>query len=135
MSKEVSAENNDKETLAALFKGRKSKWLPLYRRLLARFTTFPGVEFFPLKSQIGIGHPRDRRATMGQIRITDKGIEVGLGLARSFGRTERLKSSLRSPKWITHRVLLTQASDIDEEFLAWIKAARLQARTSRPRSA
>ncbi|MCM2276858.1 MAG: DUF5655 domain-containing protein [Oligoflexia bacterium] len=122
------------ELFSKLFDGKKSKWIPLYRRLLARFSAIPGIEFFPLKSGIGIGHPHDARATMGVIRITQKGLEFGLGLARAQANSERLRPSKRSPRWITHRVVISSASDIDDEFLSWLKAARLQARLARPRA-
>lgn len=129
----MTTETNN-TALTALFDGKKSKWLPLYRRLLARVEKVPGVEFFPFKKGIAIGHRDDFRPTMGVIRISAKGLDVGLGLVKGFTKTERLRPSQRSPKWITHRVVIAKASDIDEEFLSWIKAARHRARIARPRS-
>lgn len=125
------------ETAAALnvlFDGKKAKWLPLYRRMLARFNSINGIDFFPKKGFIAIGHLDDERATLGLIKITSKGLEIGLGLAKAFGTTERLRVSQRSPKWITHRVTVASASEMDDEFLSWFKAARLRARTLRARS-
>ncbi|MCM2321745.1 MAG: DUF5655 domain-containing protein [Oligoflexia bacterium] len=132
MSKLLTASQTN--ALAALFSGRKAKWLTLYRRLLARSSAVPGVDFFPVKGAIAIGYPDGARATMGAIRITQKGLEIRLGLAKAFAKSERLRPVTGSPKWITHRVLIASASELDEEFLGWLKAARLQARTSRPRS-
>jgi hypothetical protein len=134
VSKQQTSSQTKKTNLAVLFNGRKAKWLPLYRRLLARLNGVPGLEFFPTKNGIGIGHPNETKITMGIIRITQKGLEVGLGLAKTFTQSDRLRPSQRSPKWITHRVVIAKAGDLDEELLGWVKAARLQARTSRPRS-
>lgn len=130
----MTTETREK-ALAALFEGKKSKWLPLYRRLLARFTNVPGIEFFPFKGMIAIGHKDDLRPTMGAIRVTIRGLDIGLGLSKSQMPSERLRVSHRSPKWITHHVVVAGANEIDEEFLSWVKAARHQARIARPRSA
>ena len=130
-----SEKKEPKELLDALFQGRKAKWLPLYRRFLARFSKLVGVEIFPANQWLGIGHSGDGRATIGHIRITQKGLDVRLGLTRSTPATDRLRPSDASPRWITHRVLVREASEIDEEFLSWIRAAKILARTARPRSA
>lgn len=122
------------EKLTDLFDGNKSQWLPLYRRLLARFSKVQGVAFFPYRDVIAIGRKDDSRPTFGAIRVSALGLDVGLGLTKTFPKTERLRATTRSPKWITHHVILSKASDIDEEFFTWIKAARHQARTARPRS-
>lgn len=139
----------EKATLSDVFNGKKSKWLPLYHRLLARLSNVAGIEFFPFNKQIGIGHRNDSRPTLGEIRITAQGLEVGLGLSSKTQKTgsprtengesnshpdPRIKPSTRAPRWITHRVLIAKASEIDEEFIGWVKAARRQARIARPRS-
>lgn len=129
---------NSGSDLDTLFTGRKSKWLPLYRRLLARSTGINGIEFHPSKSFIAIGHPHDSRPTMGLVRVTLRGLEISLGLVQTILPNPRLRATPEqargTPRWITHRTLLMKASEIDDEFLAWVKIARHQARISRPRS-
>lgn len=125
---------NANQPITSLFEGKKSKWLPLYRRLLARLSGIPGIGFFPIKNRIAIGYPDHYKATMGMIRVTPSGLDVALGLSKGFSKSERLRPCSRSPKWLTHHVTVAQASDIDEEFLSWMRAAKLQARTSRPKS-
>jgi hypothetical protein len=133
--------------LADLFNGKKAKWLPLYHRLLARLSNVSGIEFFLFKNVIAIGQKNDKKPSVGEVKITASGLEVSLalssGVTKSKSKNElpalkaskRLHSSKsRSSRGITHRVLIAKASEIDEEFMSWLKAARHQARIAKPRS-
>ncbi len=114
-----------------LFAGKKSHWIPLCRRFLARLTRVPGVEASIQKTFIQLSVPSKPSSLLGKVRVTSKGLEVGLTLAKFKVKSERLKAAPKSAKPITHRVLLTDASEIDEEFIAWVRGTHLQAHTSK----
>ena len=126
---------------ATLFKGSKAKWLPLYHRVLARLSSVSGMEFLNGAREVSIlstAATSKTKGRMGLIRVTESGLEVGLrlgkGVTAAMARNERLIPSRKIPLWVTHRVLITSASQIDEEFLSWLKVARHQAGSTRPRS-
>jgi hypothetical protein len=71
----------------------------------------------------------------GLIRISGDGLELGIALGKAAIKSKRLTPSSKSPKRITHSVLISELSDIDEELMFWIKAAWQQARNGKRRSA
>ncbi len=75
---------------------------------------------------------------VGVICVTEDGLEIGLrlgkGMTAAMARNERLIPSRKAPLWVTHRVLIVSAGQIDEEFLSWLKVARHQAGNARLRS-
>lgn len=135
MSKATASkpEKRGNGSLVEHFDGKKAKWLPLFHRLVARLSAMPGVEFCSSRGGISIEQTREGKPNMGVVRITLRGLEIGLGLEKA-PRSERLRPSQRSPKWVTHRVVIAKASDIDEEFISWVNAARIKARTAKVRS-
>ncbi len=119
--------------LAALFRGKKEKWLPLFRRLLARLAQMPTVEAVPKRGSIAL-YCTGRRSQFGSVKVNADGLVLGLGLAKAAIKPGRLQRSSRGPKSITHCVALTGPDDIDAELIVWLKAAAAGARTSRRRS-
>jgi hypothetical protein len=117
-----------------LFNGKKAKWLPLYRRLIARLTRVPGLDITPGADAIALRQAA-RAKPVGAIRVAGDGLEIGLALAKAAIKTPRLRPSTRSPKYITHRVLITDVREIDDELFTWILAANQRARSARGRSA
>jgi len=128
-----SNERTSRSSLRSLFSGKKAKWLPLFQRLVARFSYIPGVELAVYRKSIALGCNGDAKPTIGMIQITARGLQVGLGLHKAALKSPRLKLAKR-PKSVTHKVLISKASEIDDELLSWIKAARHQARTAKRRS-
>ena len=122
-------------TVKALFSGKREKWLPLFQRLNARFSKIPGLELTPAKTTIKICRSDDSKVTIGHIRVAAAGLLVGLVLesAAPF-KSKRLQALKRASKDATHVILVTEASEIDPEFLTWVKAANSKARNAKPRS-
>ncbi|MGZ3708347.1 MAG: DUF5655 domain-containing protein [Bdellovibrionota bacterium] len=117
-----------------LFGGRKEKWLPLYRRLVARLDRQSGVEIRYLRKSLQILATKSDLPALGMIAVTARGLEVGFTLPTSLLRSTRLLPSRKSPKRITHRVLISEARQIDDELMAWMKMALLTARNAKARS-
>lgn len=117
--------------LNTLFSGKKAKWLAIYRRLVARLENQRGIELTPSPKSISVSGT----IQIGKIRVTAKGLELAIALGKAAPRSERLKTLSKPTKAATHKVLIAQASDIDEELLSWIKAAQVRARISKRQSA
>lgn len=117
-----------------LFTGKKAKWLPLYRRLLARLSRVPGLDIRVTAETIALRRAHGRRTPFASIRVSGDGIEIGLALAKAAIKSARLRPSARSPKYLTHRLLLSDAREIDDELFTWIQAANQRARSARGRS-
>ena len=116
------------DNLSRHFPGKKEKWLPLYRRVIARLTSrIAGLEILPEKSYLSV-------SGFGVIWVGLEGLELGLSLSRAHFKSPRLKESRRSPRRITHRVLISAVADVDDELLTWIRMARLQVRIAKSRS-
>lgn len=130
-----SKANSDKDYLTRIFSGKKAKWLPLYRRLIARLAKIPGIEIVPNTSTMSIAQPGDELPTVGLIKVSVQGIEVGLALSKAAVKSPRLRDSAKSsPRSITHRVLICEAAEIDEELCGWVRAAHLRARIAKKKA-
>jgi hypothetical protein len=121
-----------------LFKGKKEKWLPLFQRLLARLAQLPTIEAIPMRGSIALVGVRSRAGApapaVGNVKVTQEGLILGLALAKAAIKTGRLKHSTKPPKRISHTVCLTTPGDIDAELLIYLKAALAGARVHRRRS-
>lgn len=114
---------------------KTAKWLPLYRRLMARLIRVPGLELVGARGGVLEIH-RIGTKRIAAVYLKAKGLEIGFALPKAVLKSPRLHPSKKSPKWVTHRVLIQEASEIDEELLTWIKAASSAALVSaRGRSA
>jgi hypothetical protein len=99
--------------MESLFAGKKAKWLPLYKRLMARSKELASAEPHVGRSFLQLGQ-------IAKLRVTPQGIELSL----------RIRSSPRSAKVTIRKVVLTETDQIDEDLLTWIKTASLLAATS-----
>jgi len=116
--------------LKTIFSGKKEKWLPLFRRMLARFVRIGGVDLNPAKTALALSPAGAKRPVIGMIRVTSKGLRVALALrGADTMRSARLKPTRTKSRRFSHEVLIAEPADIDEELLAWIKAAKRRART------
>lgn len=68
---------------------------------------------------------------VGNVKVTEDGLILGLALAKAAIKPGRLKHSTQRPKRISHYVCLTVPQDIDAELLVWLKAALAGARKHR----
>ncbi len=121
--------------VSKFFNGKRMRWLPLYRRLIARLATIPALDIAARADALAIRHDGESQQTIGQIRVGTEGIEIGLRLSRAALKSRRLKPSNRRPLYITHRVTISSPGEIDDELVTWIKAANQRARNAKRRSA
>ncbi len=69
------------------------------------------------------------------IKVARQGLEIRLALSKAQVRSPRLKRlTARTRPRMTHVVLLAETAGLDEELLSWLKAARIEARTSKGKS-
>jgi hypothetical protein len=122
-----------RKLLASLFKGKRAKWLPLFQRLLARLSQLPTIEAIPMRGSIRLIGEGGSTPTIGNVKVTQEGLILGLALSKAAIKPGRLKRTTSGPKRITHFVCLTEPTDIDAELLVWLKAALAGARTSKRR--
>jgi hypothetical protein len=117
------------------FAGTKAKWQPLFHRLIARVSGITGIEVIQRKGSIALALTSSGSRDLAEIRVKTTGLECRLALSKSQLRSPRLKTiSKRGRSAMTHFATLKEPSDIDEEFLSWLKAARIEARTSTKKS-
>ena len=101
-----------------LFSGAKAKWLPLFRRLLARVSGIPGIDVVLGKTSITLSLAGVAASELAVIRVVAAGLEFRLALSKSHPRTARLKRiTARTRPPMTHLVMLAEASHLDEELL------------------
>jgi hypothetical protein len=95
----------------------------------------PGIEVIRGKTAIALALAGVGASEMALIKVTSSGLDFRLALSKAQLRSPRLKRlSARTRPTMTHQVLLSEASDLDEELLTWLKAAKIEARTSKGRS-
>jgi len=121
-----------KDPLARLFDGKKSKWVPLFRRLAARLNTLRGLVLTPQGTAIRLTQSSSVSPQFGRLRVTTHGLELDFAFQKGSIRSSRLKPTPKStPKPLTHRTILTHHDEIDEELMAWLKSAMAQSRVLR----
>lgn len=125
---------NYKVNQLKLFLGRKTQWLPLYQRFLARVHSLDGIEIVSHLHSISLCKQGHDRLVFGKVRVLQKGIEIGLDLGRLKVPTSRLVIYSGKSKGITHLLTLKKVSEIDEEIISLIKFASQQGYTSKARS-
>lgn len=134
--------SGDHFNTSKLFAGKKQKWLPLYRRLIARLNSIPGIEIILRESAFLISGTKSAarnpkkisRVKLGMIRIMSNGLEMGLFLGDVPVKSSRFTPVSRSRLKVSHRSLISSPSEIDEEFISWVKIALFQARIATRRS-
>jgi len=121
--------SEEKIALTSLFKGRRAKWLSLFRRIVARINSVGTFEMTTYHNGIAIGFEGDQRPTVGLIQFKPDGLMIGLALTRTMQiRSPRLQLIRRKFKVITHETLVSEGAQIDDELLSWVRAAVRQAR-------
>jgi hypothetical protein len=99
--------------------------------LLARLAQLPSIEAIPMRGSIALVGANGSTPPVGNVKVTEDGLILGLALTGAAIKPGRLKRSTTPPKRITHHVCLTDPSDIDAELLIWLKAALAAARKAR----
>jgi hypothetical protein len=100
--------------------------------LLARVSGIPGVEVLTGKTSIDLAVSKREIA---RIKVADSGLELRLALGKAQLRSPRLKKlSSKTRPLMSHVLTLSETSELDEELLSWLKAAKIGARTSKDKS-
>jgi hypothetical protein len=116
---ESSPRGTDDELLDQLFSSKKAHWRPVYDELLRIITGFGPVKVLPKKTVVGIG-TRSQFAMLAP--ATPDRFDVGLKLP-DVEPTERLEPAGSWNTLMTHRVRLTDAKQVDQELIGWLRTA------------
>ena len=117
-SKEASI--NDAEELISNQYAKKADLKPIYDKLIAAVSTFgPDLEIAPKKAYVSLR----RKKQFGLIQpSTKKRLDVGI-CHKQAEVTDRLELSGSFNSMASHRVRVTDISQIDKELLQWLKAS------------
>jgi len=108
------------DLIASQYSGAKEALKPIYDRILAEVKTFgDDVEIAPKKSSVSLR----RKKQFALVQPTTKTrVDLGLKL-KGKEPAGRLGTSGPFGSMCTHRVQLTDASQVDAEVLGWLKEA------------
>jgi hypothetical protein len=109
------------DPIAAHFAGKKAGWRKPYESLAARLTTFGSdVEIAPAKSYINLVRGV-RKFGIVHISAADR-MDIGIK-RKGVAPTDRFGAAGSWNTMVTHRVRITDPSQIDAEVLAWLRLA------------
>lgn len=115
-----SSEPAGDDLVAAQYAGPKADLKPIYDALVARIETFgDDVELAPKKAYVSLR----RSKQFGLIQPSTKTrLDVGINL-KGDDPTERLEASGSFNAMVSHRVRVTEAAQVDDEIVGWLKEA------------
>jgi predicted transport protein len=103
-----------------LFSGDRARWRTPYDELLGRITAFgPGVGQAPTDTYISILR---RAKKFAIVQVTAARLDIGIKL-KGVEPTSRLEPAGSWNSMVTHRVRITDPSQLDGELLSWLKQA------------
>jgi hypothetical protein len=103
-----------------MYSGKKADLKPLHDALITTITTFGNdIEVAPKKGYVSLR--RKKQFAMIQPTTASR-IDVGL-ILKDATTTERLESGSGLNAMFTHRVRVSNARDIDEQLILWLKQA------------
>jgi hypothetical protein len=109
------------DPIAAHFTGKKAGWREPYNALAARTLAFGSdVEIAPAKSYINLVRGA-RKFGIVQISAADR-MDIGIK-RKGVAATDRFEAAGSWNAMVTHRVRITDPTQIDAEVLAWLKLA------------
>lgn len=108
------------ERVAKLFSGDKARWREPYDELLSRVREFgPGVAVAPTDTYISILRKGKKFAI---VQVTAARLDLGIK-RKGVDPTDRFEPAGSWNSMVTHRVRITDPSQIDADVLAWLKHA------------
>jgi hypothetical protein len=120
----ASDDAGEEDLLAAQFAGKKAALRPLYEAMVKAVQTLgKDVEIAPKKNNVSVR--RSKQFALLQPSTAER-LDVGL-ILKGVKPTARLEASGSFNAMFTHRVRVTQKSDIDQELKSWLKQAYLEA--------
>lgn len=107
--------------VAAQYGGPKAGLAPIRDALLTRVTAFgDDVEVAPKKTYISLRRNKQFAIVQPSTRTR---VDVGLNLGADYETTDRLEASGSFNSMVSHRVRLTDVSDVDDELVGWLREA------------
>jgi hypothetical protein len=107
------------ELLETHFAGKKAHWRPTFDSLMKRLGEFGPVSASPTGSYISI--VKDTRK-FAVVALTGDRMDVGIKL-KDAPPTDRFETSGNFNIMVTHRVRITDPSQVDAELLDWLRRA------------
>lgn len=119
-ARKSDAASNDADELLKNQYAKKEHLKPIYEKLKKEISKFSkDIEFIPKKASVSV----KRKYQFVLIQPSTKTrIDLGLKL-KGKDTTDRLESSGPFGSMCTHRVQITDISQVDDELIAWIKEA------------
>jgi hypothetical protein len=120
------------EQIAKHFREDKAKWRKPYDKLLTKVNKFgPDVSVAPTHSYISLLR-KDKKFAI--IQVTSARMDIGIKL-KGVKATGRFETAGTWNSMVTHRVRISDPTQIDTEILTWLKRAFDQAVSTRSRTA
>ena len=113
-------QHDDDDLVAAQYAGPKADLKPIYDALVKEVSSFGGdVEISPKKAYVSLR----RNKQFGLIQPSTKTrVDVGINL-KGVEPTERLESSGSFNAMVSHRVRLSDVSQVDADLITWLRQA------------
>lgn len=114
----------DDDLLTAQYAGAKAGLRPIYDALVAEIQKFGAdVEFSPKKAYVSVRRKKQFACLQPS---TATRFDVGINL-KGVAPVGRLEASGSFSAMVSHRVRVTNASEVDRELIAWLRQAYEQA--------
>jgi hypothetical protein len=108
------------QRIARLFSGDKARWRRPYDELLAKITEFgPGMSQAPTDTYISLLR---RAKKFAIVQVVAARLDIGIKLTGAEP-TSRLEPAGSWNSMVTHRVRISDPSQLDGELLSWLKQA------------
>ena len=109
----------DDDLVANQYSGAKEGLKPIYDAIIERLQGLDGVEISPKKTYVSLRHNKQ----FGLIQPSTKTrVDVGINL-KGEPAGERLEASGSFNAMVSHRVRLTDVSQVDDELIGWLSEA------------
>ena len=119
LGKQKGADLAPDERLAKQFGGAKSAWRPTYDTLLVALREHGPVDEAATNTYISLLRGAAKFAI---VAVTADRLDVGIKL-KGATTTDRLEESGAWNSMVTHRVRVTESSQLDPELLGWLERA------------
>jgi hypothetical protein len=108
------------DRLAQRFSGEKARWREPFDTLVTKMKAFgPQVAVSPTESYISLLR---KGRKFGIVQVTGARLDIGVKL-KAVEPTGRFESAQGWNSMVTHRLRVTDPSQLDDEALAWLKRA------------
>lgn len=109
------------DLIDAQYAGAKAGLAPIRDAFLTRVATLGGdVEVAPKKTYISLRRGKQFAILQASTRTR---VDVGLNLGADHETTERLEASGSFNSMVSHRVRLSDVTEVDDELMGWVREA------------